>query len=126
MGIPGVHQFPGRVLELRPELRIAFVEGGDEGLRLGGMLSLGYMPARRMWTFTVRSCGACCPMLSCVARNAVTLMAISAKVTIGQRRADMFSCRIGMSIPLPCLHNLGGLPPSLGKGRDHAQITRDN
>ena len=52
-----------------------------------------------MWTLALPSSCAWLVSVPCVNRKTIVLMAISDSVTIGQRRAVMFSCRMGISIP---------------------------
>src|SRR5258708_4993330 len=63
----------------------------------------------RMWAFNSPACGACSSMAWKVHRKTTTLMTISDSVMIGHRRADIFSCPIGISIHDSFLQELGGV-----------------
>src|SRR5215475_1771537 len=97
-----------------------------------GTFSSGCAAANRIkCSFNCPSCFCSSCRVQCVPRNASTLIAMSANVTTGQRRADIFSCLMGMSIsPSPNEFVLGELgqcsavhEPGLDGGGDATKVT---
>src|SRR6202035_1800098 len=73
-----------------------------------GIFNSGCKAAKiRMWDLTLPSCDDSVSTDDKVKRKAATLTAINPRVITGQRRADMFSCLIGINIVLtPCYREI--------------------